>query len=106
MYYMYYTQLPLPDFSVVDLRWGIRAFATDDHKATEICLSEINSCMENTIEGVPCFIYLGFNRYGNPGLPRTVPDKEMDHLMEKIVVSYSIFQITLVDYIMLPIQRQ
>lgn len=32
------------DFQVVDMRWGIRDEATDDHMGTEICLRELRNC--------------------------------------------------------------
>ena len=72
--------------SIVDLRWGIREHATDDHRTTDICLSEIDKCISSTIFGAPCFIYLGFDRYGAPSLPRLVPKDEMEHLVSSIKV--------------------
>ena len=32
------------EFQVVDMRWGIRDEATDDHMGTDICLREIQMC--------------------------------------------------------------
>ena len=32
------------DFQVVDMRWGIREQATNDHMTTEICLKELKAC--------------------------------------------------------------
>ena len=29
---------------VVDMRWGVRDEATDDHMTTELCMSEIDNC--------------------------------------------------------------
>ena len=31
-------------FQVVDMRWGIRDEATNDHMTTELCLRELNEC--------------------------------------------------------------
>ena len=50
-------------FSIVDMRWGIRDAATNDHMTTEICLSEIQKCMASSLPGAPCFMYLSFDRY-------------------------------------------
>ncbi len=75
-------------YSIVDLRWGIREHATDDHRTTDICLSEIDKCISSTIFGAPCFIYLGFDRYGAPSLPRLVPKAEMEHLISTIKVCH------------------
>ena len=36
-------------FEVVDMRWGIRDEATDDHQTLAICCSEIARCQEGTV---------------------------------------------------------
>ena len=33
-----------PPFQVVDMRWGVRDEATDDHMTTELCMREIENC--------------------------------------------------------------
>ena len=58
--------------SVVDLRWGIRDHAVNDHSTTEICLAEIERCANRSIDA-PCFLYLAFDKYGCPSLPRQIP---------------------------------
>ena len=32
------------DFQMVDMRWGIREEATDDHTMTELCMTELTTC--------------------------------------------------------------
>ena len=32
------------DFQVVDMRWGVREEAADDHTTTELCLKELRAC--------------------------------------------------------------
>ncbi|VDM45229.1 unnamed protein product [Toxocara canis] len=32
------------DFQVVDMRWGVRDEATDDHMTTKLCINEIGNC--------------------------------------------------------------
>ena len=34
------------EFQVVDMRWGIRDEATDDHMTTELCVREIVNCQQ------------------------------------------------------------
>lgn len=34
------------DFQVVDMRWGIREEATDDHMMTELCMRELTTCQK------------------------------------------------------------
>ncbi len=36
-------------FQVVDMRWGVRDEATDDHMTTSICLEEIRNCQQVSI---------------------------------------------------------
>ena len=32
------------DFQVVDMRWGVRDEATDDHMTSELCMRELRAC--------------------------------------------------------------
>lgn len=34
------------EFQIVDMRWGIRDEATNDHMTTEICLYELANCQK------------------------------------------------------------
>ena len=34
------------DFQVVDMRWGIRDEATDDHMTTQLCMNELKACQD------------------------------------------------------------
>ena len=34
------------EFQVVDMRWGVRDEATDDHMGTELCLKELKLCQK------------------------------------------------------------
>uniref|UniRef100_A0A914QX54 DUF4062 domain-containing protein n=1 Tax=Panagrolaimus davidi TaxID=227884 RepID=A0A914QX54_9BILA len=34
------------DFQVVDMRWGVRDEATDDHMTTNLCINEIHNCQK------------------------------------------------------------
>ena len=34
------------DFQVVDMRWGVRDEATDDHMTSELCMKELRKCQK------------------------------------------------------------
>ena len=34
------------DFQVVDMRWGVRDEATDDHMTSQLCMKEIQNCQK------------------------------------------------------------
>lgn len=36
-------------FQVVDMRWGVRDEATDDHMTTKLCMQEIDNCQRLSI---------------------------------------------------------
>lgn len=51
------------EFQVVDMRWGVRDEATDDHKTTELCMQEIDNCQRvsvgpNFVVRVKTLLYL------------------------------------------------
>ncbi len=78
------------EFDVVDFRWGIRDQATNDHMATEICMTEIDKCVKQSINA-PSFVYLGCNRYGTPGLPRVVDANEFESII-KLITNKDVLQ--------------
>nr|KAG5713139.1 hypothetical protein BaRGS_007666 [Batillaria attramentaria] len=49
-------------FQIVDMRWGVRDEATDDHRTTDLCLREIELCKK--ISTGPCFMTLVSHKYG------------------------------------------
>lgn len=51
-----YSQARGYEFQVVDMRWGVRDEATDDHRGTELCLRELELCQ--TLSTGPNFIIL------------------------------------------------
>ena len=34
---------------VVDMRWGVRDEASDDHSASELCMRELRSCQQLSV---------------------------------------------------------
>jgi hypothetical protein len=51
------------EFQVVDMRWGIRDEATDDHMTTELCLKELKLCQK--LSTGPNFVVSDFIFYKN-----------------------------------------
>ncbi|XP_056374124.1 NACHT domain- and WD repeat-containing protein 1 [Hyla sarda] len=70
-------------FEVVDMRWGIRDYASVDHMTTDLCLKEIEACQRISIG--PYFIALVGNRYGYRPMPRVIDEEEFDILYKKVL---------------------
>jgi WD40 repeat protein len=68
-------------FGVVmsEMRFGIRQSLSDDHKTTEVCMAELQRCIE-TSAGLS-YILLSCNRYGFRPPPRRIPAVDMDGMM-------------------------
>uniref|UniRef100_K1PUT9 NACHT and WD repeat domain-containing protein 1 n=1 Tax=Magallana gigas TaxID=29159 RepID=K1PUT9_MAGGI len=62
------------EFQVVDMRWGIRNQATDDHMTTELCLHELRECQK--LSKGPSFISLFAHKYGYRSLSREINGEE------------------------------
>lgn len=62
------------EFQVVDMRWGIRNQATDDHMTTELCLHELRECQK--LSKGPYFISLFAHKYGYRSLSREINGEE------------------------------
>ncbi|KAE8632431.1 hypothetical protein XENTR_v10001547 [Xenopus tropicalis] len=69
-------------FEVVDMRWGVRDYATVDHRTKELCLKEIDFCQKTSMG--PSFIALVGNRYGFRPIPRVISEEEFNILFSKI----------------------
>nr|DBA28324.1 TPA: hypothetical protein GDO54_008709 [Pyxicephalus adspersus] len=69
-------------FEVVDMRWGVRDYASVDHMTTDLCLKEIEACRKTSIG--PYFIGLVGNRYGYRPIPRVIGEEEFNILYKKI----------------------
>lgn len=50
------------DFQVVDMRWGVRDEATDDHQTVTLCSREIDTCQRVSVG--PNFVALIGDKYG------------------------------------------
>ncbi|XP_041349492.1 NACHT and WD repeat domain-containing protein 2-like [Gigantopelta aegis] len=70
------------EFQVVDMRWGVRDEATDDHMAAELCLKELDLCKK--LSTGPCFVTFLSHKYGYRNFPREIEASEFIKLMDGI----------------------
>ncbi len=70
------------EFQVVDMRWGVRDEATDDHMTTAFCLDEIRSCRESSIG--PSFVFFGGQKYGYRPIPTLIDTDEFELLSKTL----------------------
>jgi hypothetical protein len=67
-------------FQAIDLRWGVSAEASLDHRTMRICLEELRRSQE--ISPQPNFLILLGNRYGWRPLPEMISVKQYNKLAE------------------------
>ena len=65
---------------MVDMRWGVRDEATDDHMTTSICLEELDNCKKVSV-GPAFFLLLG-QKYGYRPLPISMETDKFDHMLQ------------------------
>lgn len=70
------------EFQVVDMRWGVRDEATDDHKTTELCMQEIDNCQRLSL-GPNFVVFLG-QKYGYRPLPTKVLENEFKAILDAL----------------------
>ena len=70
------------EFEVIDLRWGVRNEATNDHQTIDICLGELQRCFANSTS--VAFVYIAGERYGWRALPNKVECDELDELLAHV----------------------
>ncbi|VDH90321.1 Hypothetical predicted protein [Mytilus galloprovincialis] len=73
------------EFQIVDMRWGIRDEATNDHMTTEICLHELANCQKYSAG--PNFMSLLSHKYGKRSLPRQIPAEKYEKIIKCIDLS-------------------
>lgn len=64
------------EFQAVDLRWGIREEETFEQRTLDICIREIQRCLE--VSPQPNFLILIGDRYGWQPLPSSIPVLDFD----------------------------
>uniref|UniRef100_A0A0K0EPQ8 NACHT domain-containing protein n=1 Tax=Strongyloides stercoralis TaxID=6248 RepID=A0A0K0EPQ8_STRER len=70
------------DFQVVDMRWGIRDEATDDHMTTKLCLNEIKNCQKISLG--PNFVVFLCQKYGYRPIPSEILSTEFEILKKTL----------------------
>ncbi|XP_076106889.1 NACHT domain- and WD repeat-containing protein 1-like isoform X1 [Mytilus galloprovincialis] len=73
------------EFQIVDMRWGIRDEATNDHMTTEICLYELANCQKYSAG--PNFLTLLSHKYGYRSLPRKILAEKYEKIIAYIDIS-------------------
>ncbi|CAB3397348.1 unnamed protein product [Caenorhabditis bovis] len=66
------------DFQVVDMRWGVRDEATDDHMTTKLCINEIANCQRLSV-GANFVVFL-CQKYGYRPIPSEILSTEFEML--------------------------
>eukprot|EP00106_Octopus_bimaculoides_P010882 XP_014778324.1 PREDICTED: NACHT and WD repeat domain-containing protein 2-like [Octopus bimaculoides] len=70
------------EFQVVDMRWGVRDEATDDHMTTQLCMQEIDNCQRLSMG--PNFVVLLGQKYGYRPIPTLILATEFEMLRDCI----------------------
>ncbi|EEB13481.1 conserved hypothetical protein [Pediculus humanus corporis] len=70
------------EFQVVDMRWGVRDEATDDHMTTELCMREIKNCQRLSM-GPNFVVFLG-QKYGYRPIPTYILSSELQLLRDEL----------------------
>ncbi|XP_055907671.1 NACHT and WD repeat domain-containing protein 2 [Eupeodes corollae] len=70
------------EFQVVDMRWGVRDEATDDHMTTELCMREIANCQRLSM-GPNFVVFLG-QKYGYRPIPTYIFSAELQLLRDEL----------------------
>lgn len=71
------------DFSVVDMRWGVRDEATDDHQTVGLCSREIDNCQRVSLG--PNFVALLGDKYGFRPLNSKIRSSEFRALRQSLI---------------------
>eukprot|EP00794_Sanderia_malayensis_P011746 gene11746-12966_t len=70
------------DFQVVDMRWGVRDEATDDHMTSELCMRELSACQK--LSTGPNFITFLGQKYGYRPFPPKIHHSEFEAMLSTI----------------------
>ncbi|XP_039442775.1 NACHT and WD repeat domain-containing protein 2 [Culex pipiens pallens] len=70
------------EFQVVDMRWGVRDEATDDHMTTELCMREIKNCQRLSM-GPNFVVFLG-QKYGYRPIPTYILSSELQLIRDDL----------------------
>jgi len=71
------------EFQVVDMRWGVRDEATDDHMTTQLCMNELRNCQRLSVG--PNFVTFLGQKYGYRPIPTYIVGAEFQLLCNALV---------------------
>eukprot|EP01099_Mayorella_cantabrigiensis_P001360 TRINITY_DN1592_c0_g1_i1.p1 TRINITY_DN1592_c0_g1~~TRINITY_DN1592_c0_g1_i1.p1 ORF type:complete len:943 (+),score=208.47 TRINITY_DN1592_c0_g1_i1:380-3208(+) len=67
------------DFTVVDMRWGVRDESTEDHLTSFLCMRELRRCQE--LSAGPNFVTFVGDKYGYRPFPAKIDKGEFDRML-------------------------
>ncbi|XP_022102527.1 NACHT domain- and WD repeat-containing protein 1-like [Acanthaster planci] len=71
------------EFQVIDMRWGVRDEATDDHMTSQLCMAEIAGCQRLSVG--PNFVTFLCQKYGYRPFPPKIENEEFKILRETLM---------------------
>ncbi|ELU02390.1 hypothetical protein CAPTEDRAFT_71578, partial [Capitella teleta] len=71
------------EFQVVDMRWGVREEAQDDHMTSSLCVKEITKCVRSSAG--PSFVALLGQKYGYRPFPAQIPSEEFQVIRQMLI---------------------
>lgn len=76
------------EFNIVSMRWGVRSKAGNDHKTSELCMSELYDCINHSV-GL-AYVTLQSHRYGYRPFPSVILADEFEYIKNNnILTNYS-----------------
>eukprot|EP01038_Epipyxis_sp_PR26KG_P004550 gene4550-6422_t len=69
-------------FDVVSMRWGVRSRSNNDHLTSELCLSQLDMCLKESV-GIS-FITLQSHRYGYRPIPHKILQSEFEAIFARL----------------------
>ena len=70
------------EVQALEMRWGIRAEAADNHETSEICMAELERCTQGSLG--TSYVFLGMQKYGFRPFPNKIPKEYFEQLMENV----------------------
>ncbi|XP_038054567.1 NACHT domain- and WD repeat-containing protein 1-like [Patiria miniata] len=70
------------EFQVIDMRWGVRDEATDDHMTGQLCMAEIAACQRLSVG--PNFVTFLCQKYGYRPFPPKIENDEFKILRQTL----------------------
>jgi len=65
---------------IVEMRWGIREQASDNHETSEICMNELERCLQESF-GM-AYVFIAAQKYGFRPFPNKIPREYFELLLQ------------------------